>query len=188
LKKPGADDSALLATLTDTGKLHPSTAFTLGAHIDALFQGTEHSLPLPPDIILDYIYGIAAYKCWSSRKDDIHSVMKSYRTEHYAHIPVLSHKPPSNDSDDAPEPDEPRDTDHPTPASRQRRYTSTRTGDVMAKAMDELNLVLMHLSGTTPEEVANRRKKRMEEEERVAQETSRSKVMEWMKHTDVGGS
>ncbi len=58
----------------------------------------------------------------------------------------------------------------------------------MAKAMDELNLVLMHLSGTTPEEVANRRKKRMEEEERVAQETSRSKVMEWMKHTDVGGS
>ena len=53
--------------------------------------------------------------------------------------------------------------------------------------MDELNLVLMHFSGTTPQEVVKRREKRMEEEERVAQETSRSRVMEWMKHADVGG-
>ncbi|KAH9993788.1 hypothetical protein BJV77DRAFT_1067067 [Russula vinacea] len=32
------------------------------AHVDAVFQGTgEH---LPPDILLDYMYGVAAYKCW----------------------------------------------------------------------------------------------------------------------------
>ena len=56
----------------------------------------------------------------------------------------------------------------------------------MAQAMDELKLVLMHLNGTTPQEVAERRKKRMEE--RVAQETSLNKVMEWMKHMDLGSS
>jgi len=186
LKKPDSDDPALLITLTNMGVLHPFTAFIHGAHIDALFQGTDRSLPLPPDIILDYMYGVAAYKCWSSRKDT-HDIMKSYRTEHYAHIPVLPREPPSDDNDDTPEPDDPRDADY-TPVPRRRRYPSTRRGDGMAKTMDELNLVLMLLSGTTPEEVAKRREKRIEEEERVAQEASRSKVTEWMKHTDVVGS
>ncbi len=39
-------------------------------------------------------------------------------------------------------------------------YTSMRDSDVMVKAMDELNLVLMLLQGITPEEAANRREKR----------------------------
>ncbi|KAI0246116.1 hypothetical protein BJV78DRAFT_1348806 [Lactifluus subvellereus] len=161
------------------GLLHPATGVLHGAHMDALFQGTGS--PLPPAIILDYIYGVAAYTCWRSRQgdDDVHAVMKSYRREHYAYIPPR--RPSSNDDDDAHGPD--------PPTSLQRRpYMSIRRGGVMATAMDELNSVLMSLQGITPQEVANRREKRMEEEELKAQDASRSKVMEWMKTRDVGGS
>lgn len=60
-------------------------------------------------------------------------------------------------------------------------------GKTMGNTMDELNLVLMLLSGTTPEEVASRKEKEIEEEEEKAQEASQIKVMEWMKTTDVSG-
>ena len=67
--------------------LHPTEAFLSGGHVDALFDGTK--LSLPPAIILDYMYGVSAYKCWRSRQggDDIHSTMKSYQIEHYKNIP-----------------------------------------------------------------------------------------------------
>ncbi|KAH9006066.1 hypothetical protein EDB86DRAFT_2795135 [Lactarius hatsudake] len=114
-------------------------------------QGTVNSLP--PAIICDYMYGVAAYKQWGRQgSNDVHVV----------NTPVL---------------------DKPLPASR-RHYTSTRRGDTMAKAVDDLNFVLMRLSGTTLEEVAKRGEKRMEEE-RAAQETGRGKVMEWMELMNV---
>jgi hypothetical protein len=50
--------------------------------------------------------------------------------------------------------------------------------------MDELNVFLMRISGTTPEEVAERRQKEIEQRERAAQEASRSKVMKWRKHLE----
>jgi hypothetical protein len=176
--KPEGDDPVTLADLRDRRLLNPSAAFSYGAHMDAQFQGT--GILLPPAIILDYLYGVAAYNCWKSRQgdDDVHAVMRSYRREHYADIPRM---PPSNDDDDAHGPD--------PPTSLQRRpYMSIRRGDVMATAMDKLNSVLMSLQGITPQEAANRREKRMEEEELRAQEASRRKVMEWMKTRGVGGS
>ena len=51
----------------------------------------------------------------------------------------------------------------------------------MEKAMDELNLGLMCLQGTTPQEAADRQEKQMEEEEQKAHEASHSKVTEWIK-------
>ena len=45
--------------------------------------------------------------------------------------------------------------------------------------MDELNMVLMYLHGITPEVAAERRQKKIEQEERAAQEASRNKVTEW---------
>ncbi|KAH9042306.1 hypothetical protein EDB84DRAFT_1436459 [Lactarius hengduanensis] len=185
LKKPNSDDPVGLEVLTHSGTLHPLTAFGMGAHVDALFNGTDRSLlHLPHDIVLDYMYGVAAYKHWRSTAD-IHDVMKAYHAERYAHIPALPRKPPSDDSDDAPEPDDPRDTDY---NPRKRHHPSTSRGDVMGEAMDDLNLVLMFVNRTTPEEAAERMEKRMEEEERAAQERGRSKVTEWMRYTDVVGS
>jgi hypothetical protein len=162
--------------------------------VDAQFRGTGTSLP--PAIILDYSYGIAAYNCWRSRQGDgdVHSVMKNYRREHYVDIPPRS---PLGNNDDDPDYDpngnssqEQDDAHGPDPPTslRRRPYTSIRRGGVMPTAMDELNSVLMSLQGITPQEVANRREKRMEEEELRAQEASRSKVMEWMKIGAVGGS
>jgi hypothetical protein len=163
-------------------------AFTLGLSVDALFRSTNS---LPPAIILDYVYGIAAYKQWNSRRPDkaVHRVMENYRKGHYINIPAG----PSDESDEVRDPAyvpgnlvDCHDPDHPPTTSS--RYTSTRTGDEMAKAMDDLNAFLMFVRGITPEEAAKRREKRMEEEELKAQEASRSKVMEWMKTTDVGSS
>ncbi len=161
LKEPASYNPAVAATLAAIGNVLSSSPYTLfasGLNVDALFQGTGSSLP--PAVILDYVYGVAAYRCWSSGHDvdDVHVVVESYHRGHYALIPVPP-RPSSNDSDNTPSeelddhndlhfiPDRPVDShDHPPPTSSQRRrYTSTKRGDVMAKAMDELNLILMVL-------------------------------------------
>ncbi|KAF8482447.1 hypothetical protein DFH94DRAFT_365059 [Russula ochroleuca] len=179
LKKPIADNPAALATITN---IHPCVAFILGAHVDAQFQGTEISLP--PAVILDYMYGVAAYKCWRSSQADneVHNMMKSYHKEHYADIPVPPCRPSNNDNGSSKEQDHAYGPDDPpTTLPQQRCYIFTRRGDTMAKTMDELNSVLMHLQGITPQEAANRREKQLKEEEQKAQEASQSKVIEWMK-------
>ncbi|KAH9008766.1 hypothetical protein EDB84DRAFT_1671824 [Lactarius hengduanensis] len=149
---------------TDHFTLH-RLAMPPGLNVDALFGSTNS---LPPVVILDYVYGIAAYNQWNSRRPDktVHSVMGNYRQEHYINIPAIEPSPPTD--------------------NYEGHYISTRTGDVMAKAMDDLNAFLMLVRGITPEEAAKRREERMEEEELKAQEASRSKVMEWMRTTDVG--
>ncbi|KAH9031348.1 hypothetical protein EDB85DRAFT_2290152 [Lactarius pseudohatsudake] len=184
LKKPDSGDPVMLEALTHSGTLHPHAAFVFGAHVDAFFNGINRSLHPPHVVVLDYMYGVAAYARWRSTAD-IHDVMKAYHTERYAHIPAPPRKFPSVGSDDAPEPEDTGDADCRPP---KRHHPSTSRGNVMVEAMDDLNLILMLVNGTTPEEVAERMEKRMEEEERAAQETSRSKVTEWMRYTDVVGS
>ncbi|KAH8995966.1 hypothetical protein EDB92DRAFT_1844190 [Lactarius akahatsu] len=128
-------------------RLRHDVAFTLGSNVDALFQSTNL---LPPVVILDY---------WNSRRPDktVHSVMGNYRKEHYIKIPAIEPSPPTD--------------------NYEGHYISTRTGDEMAKAMDDLNAFLMFVRGITPEEATKRREERMEEEELKAQEASQSKVM-----------
>ncbi|KAH9050883.1 hypothetical protein EDB83DRAFT_2676602 [Lactarius deliciosus] len=200
LKKPPGYDPTTAAILESAGRLRPDIAFKYGLNVDALFRSTDL---LPPTVILDYVYGIAAYKQWNSKRDDkaVHGVIGAYHNKHYLDIPAASPSPPagnyegpSDESDD--EAHDPtyvpgnlvdcHDPDHPPTTSS--RYTSTRTGDEMAKAMDDLNAVLMFVRGITPDEAAKRRERRMEEEELKVQEASRSKVMEWMRTTDVGSS
>ncbi|KAH9172941.1 hypothetical protein EDB89DRAFT_2069178 [Lactarius sanguifluus] len=158
LMKPKDDSPDMLEALKDWVQQHPLIAFGMGAHVDALFNGTDPSLPLPHVVVLDYMYGVAAYKRWRSTAD-IHDVMKTYHQARYAHIPALPRKPPSDDSDDAPEPEDTGDHYRP----RKRHHPSTT-------------------------EAAERMEKRVEEEERAAQESGRSKVTEWMRYTDVVGS
>lgn len=167
-----------METLANSGSLSPSVAFNHGASVDALFQGTP-----PSAVILDYMYGVATYKFWGSSLG--HGVMEKYYNEHYAQIPV-PHRPSSdhqsnssfNDLDNS---------NKPSSTSPKQRHYRSKMGKTMGNTMDELNLVLMHLQGTTPEEVASRKEKEIEEEEKKAQEASQSKVMDWMKTTDVSG-
>jgi len=174
----------MLEWLTNSGISLPGIAFEVGANLDARLQGG----PIPPAIILDYVYGIATYKCWGRGGGGDGTVMKRYHREHYTDIPP---RPPSyhfhgSQSPSSEEKDDPKDTTFDPRGSRPRKHhMSLRNGDEMAMAMDRVNLVLMSLHGITPQEAANRREKRMMEEEMRAQEASRNKVMNWMSTTDV---
>ena len=193
LKKPQSENQTILATI-NTETVSPATAFSLGAHVDALFQGTGSQLP--PAIILDYIYGIAAYKCW--RSGQVHSV----EMESHCKPPVNHDVDPSEFSEEendtqyseyipSPSPEEQVKTCHHghthgcgyTPLLLPQR----QVGDTMGEVMDELNAVLMSLEGYTPQEASKRREKRREEEELKVQAASRSKVTEWMNTTTVSG-
>lgn len=74
--------------MTDTTtNLDPAVAFTLGLNVDVLFQGTGSSLP--PAVILDYVYGVAAYKQWKSRHF-VCDIMQNYHQEQLS--PWMGHK------------------------------------------------------------------------------------------------
>ncbi|KAG5640052.1 hypothetical protein DXG03_001515 [Asterophora parasitica] len=176
LKKPQIYDHPYSLFLRTTVTLHetpPTIAFDFGANVDALFQG--EGTPLPHPVILDYFYGLAAYKCWriGGENGSVPEVLSNYREAHYTRFPSPVF--------------EPEDSEHNTSdsgASRRHRstrdYRSTRRGESeILKVMDELNELLMYASGTTPEAVAERNRKQMEQRERAAQEAGRSKVMEW---------
>ena len=169
----------------------PFIALGFGLSVDALFQGTGS--PLPPAVISDYVYGIAAYSHWKSRCV-VHSMMEDYRQEHYIGIPSI---PSSSQSDDDGEirhdpndgGDDPDDLDfdpHMPGAAQWMLHKSTRAGDIRLKEMDELNVVLMMVQGITPQEAANRRGKQREEEELKVQEVSQRKVIEWRNTMDIG--
>jgi len=179
LKEPTNYDPALLATLQN---VHPSVALALGANVDALFQG-EGGSP-PSTVILDYVYGVAAYNSWRSNRGNV-DVMGEYRKIHYANIKPPSRAPP-DDTDDASDPGETSGTEYqPRRTLKSGPRERKRDESDLAKAMDELNVVLMYIHGITPGEAAKRRQKEIEQEERAAQEAGRRKVMEWRKHMDV---
>ena len=149
-------------------------------NVDAVFRGDGVSLP--STVILDYLYGIAAYQAWRSESGDGFDQMEAYRNKHYAQIPPRSRASPDDiyDTDVTSGPDDPDDPDY----KPRKRYLPTKKSG-LEEAMDELNMVLMYVNGITPEMAAERRQKEIEREERVAQEGSRSKVMEWRNHLDV---
>jgi hypothetical protein len=163
LKKPKKYKPTTLAALEPIEDVDSGDAYSTGANVDAVFQGQSERAPLPSTVILDYVYGVATYQSWHSKRGNVSTVMDAYHEKHYARIPPLP----------LPEPG--------------KRYTSTRRDESdLAEAMDELNMVLMYVTrGITPEEAAERRQKEIEQEERAAQEAGRSKVMEWRKRMDV---
>ncbi|KAH8981838.1 hypothetical protein EDB83DRAFT_2629735 [Lactarius deliciosus] len=65
--------AAALGVMVNTVPVPAFTFFAVGSNLDALFQGTSNENgtseqgtenSLPPHIILDYMYGVAAYKQW----------------------------------------------------------------------------------------------------------------------------
>ena len=189
LKAPADFDLARLSALL--GMSMPSKVlFDVGANLDILFQGT--GTPPPSHVVLDYMYGIAVFKQWGVNVS--REMLQNVYESHYK--PLLAAPGPHSGDDDTDSVDEggggddgddgddPRDDPD---ASQQQHYASVRRGDVMAKAMDDLNAVIMYLKGTSPQEAAARWEKRMEEEEEIARKASRSKVMEWMNAVEVSG-
>ena len=157
--------------------------FGLGLSVDANFQGTATTPPIgtdttppigtdtPPIILLNFMYGVAAYKRWRSPPgvDIINAYFTEHYAEHYKTIPVP--QAPSGESEspsDEQEQEDPNDPDY------------VPDNSSMEDAMDELDMVRMYIRGITPEEAAIRWEKRLKEEEQMAQEAGRRKVMEWI--------
>ena len=177
LEEPSEYDAVFLQTLAGlVNTPRPQTFFGAGANVDA-FYGTRN-LPPPSPVILDYMYGVAAYTLWGMGRPD--GMIDEYFRSHYEPILRRHTNPPCGDGDSDNSDDflnDPEDADYEPGASQ----TPTGRAGRLVKKMDELNMVLMYLNGISPQEVAKRREKRMEQEERIAREASRPKVMEWMK-------
>lgn len=125
---------------------------------DALLIGTKQTLP--PAIILDFMYGAAAYQCWQTGKN-IHEQLQTYHSSHYK--PILDLRPPEDTLSDSESGD-----------------SSREMCQEMLNAMDDMNLIMMKIHGTTPEEVAMKTQKKLEEEQLKEQKASQTKVLEWM--------
>jgi hypothetical protein len=141
IKKPENFDPKkleIVGVLQNAGMVPPpDVAFLALQNVDALFGGI--GVRLPSTVILDYIYGITAYKAWRSKRDDGFDQMKAYHNEHYAQILP----PPSSPDDDTgvtSGPDDPNDPDY-KPLQPRKRYTPTRRSG-LEEAMDELNMFL----------------------------------------------
>jgi hypothetical protein len=151
--------------------------FGLGLSVDANFRGTNST---PPIVLLNFVYGVAAYQRWQSRSGI--GIIEKYFKDHYEYIPVPPRRAPSSEressfseQDDLEKDPTYREKGRHTEGRKDRHHTSARE-----KAMDDVNLVFMFLRGITPEEAAIRREERLKEEERMAQEAGRRKVMEWI--------
>ncbi|KAF8351787.1 hypothetical protein F5887DRAFT_1057619 [Amanita rubescens] len=151
--------------------LAPDTSFHPILQGDARITGTGTSLP--STVILDYMYGVAAYRRWGSGQD-IEKVMDQHFSKHYKSIPMPPASPYLSGSDSFSEPDDPND------GNRRRRNHSAKMSDEMLRAMDKVLALSMLLKGTTPEMMAAERQRREEAEELRAKEASRVKVQQWM--------
>ncbi|KAF8336220.1 hypothetical protein F5887DRAFT_1247630 [Amanita rubescens] len=161
--------------------LAPDTSLDPILQRDARITGTGTSLP--STVILDYMYGVAAYRRWGSGQD-IEEVMEQRFAEHYKSIPIPPASPYSSDSDSFSEPD-----DHNDGNRRPRgRNHSTKMSDGMLRAMDKVLALSMLLKGTTPELMAAERQRREEAEELFAKEASRVKVQQWMQSSPSNGN
>ena len=151
--------------------------FGLGLSVDANFQGTDDTTP--PIVLLNFLYGIAAYQCWQSRPGI--SIIEKYFNDYYKKIPVPPPRAPSSEGENSfsEQDDSDKDPSYYPPKGR-RRPKGTQHTSAREKAMDDLGKISMFIKGITPEDAAVRREKRLEEEEQKAQEAGRRKAMEWL--------
>ena len=146
---------------------------------DALMMGTGNSPP--PAVILDFMYGAAAYKCWHSGAA-IDQVMKERYEDKYRYIPTLISESSDRGEEDAES--DPQDKDHQPSDSKRRKahYRSTASEDLL-RAMDDVLALSMFIKGNTPESLAAERQKREELAEARAQEAGRLKAQQWVNAT-----
>jgi hypothetical protein len=135
---------------------------------------------LPHSVLLDFMYGVAAYRRWGGGQD-INEVMQHRYTECYGSIPIPSASPPSSDGDSSPEPEDLDNHEHEPDRRRRRRNHRSNMSDGMLCAMDDVLKLSMLLKGTTPQSMAAERQRREEEEELRAKKASRVKVQQWMR-------
>jgi hypothetical protein len=140
---------------------------------DANYSPTEDSPP--PAILLDYMYGVAAYDRWKA--PSIQPIVEQYFTDHYKSIPLLPGPGPSDSEDRVDKADDTCDGDYETTATRGHGHSSRRG---LAEAMDEMNAFLMSLSGIIPQAIAEKWQTEEEVTQLKAHEESQEKVVQWL--------
>lgn len=132
---------------------------------DACITGT--GISLPPNVLLDFVYGVAAYKHWGQQMigDELKdSGLDCYQSISATSEPqVASDRPLESDDDDD---------------NKQQEGKSLRS-DEMLQAMDDLLRLSMLIEGITPEMKAAQRKKQEEAAMLYAKEDSQRKVQQW---------
>ena len=133
----------------------------------------------PSTVILDFMYGVAAYRCWGSGQEMM-DMMQHCFTKHYQSIPIPLASLPSSDGDSSPESDDLDDDEYNPNIRRKGRNHTSNMSNGMLRAMDDVLTLSMLLKGMTPELMAAERQKREEAEELRVKEASRVKVQQWM--------
>ena len=130
--------------------------------VDACMRGT--GTPRPSTIILDYMYGVAAYRRWGSGQE-IKELMQQRFTECYESIPLPPDSPDTGDDSD-------------------QRKKHLDVSPEMLQAMDDIRALSMLVKGTTFELMAAERQRQAEAEELRAKEASKVKVQQWMQNSE----
>ena len=83
--------------------LQPDTSHVPIPQYDARITGM--GISPPSTVVLDFMYGVAAYRCWCSGQD-IDEVMQRHFAKHYKSIPIPPASLPSSDGDSSLESDD----------------------------------------------------------------------------------
>jgi hypothetical protein len=157
--------------------LKPDTSRNPTPQYDARIAGT--GISPPSTVILDFMYGVAAYRCWGSGQD-IKEVMQQRFAERYKSIPIPPGAPHSSGSNGSSRSDDTGDGDYNPKRQPRGRNHSPKRSDKMLRAMDNVLALSMLLKGTTPELMAEERQRQEEVKELRAKEASRVKVQQWI--------
>jgi hypothetical protein len=97
------------------------TLFTVGANLDLRFRGT--GTPSPSDVILDHMYGIAAFKCWRWGLEASREMLQTYYESRYKPVLLTPNPHSATDDDggsDCDDGGDPRDANYIPDASQQQ--------------------------------------------------------------------
>ncbi|KAI0255682.1 hypothetical protein BJV78DRAFT_1172482 [Lactifluus subvellereus] len=136
--------------------------------LDAHLTSAEELFP--PAIILDYVYGAAAYQLWKSNQQ-VHEKLQTYFTDNYQ-LTLRRWSPGS-------EPDDDCDADY-VPGPITPPGIGEDSDGMWLDPMDEMNLALMIHSGVSLKDWAANSQQQQEEEEERERGASQAKVMEWI--------
>lgn len=130
---------------------------------DARIAGTGVSQP--PSILLDFMYGVAAYSNWGSTGSGINNVLKNHYDKHYGAIPAPIPQVASDSEYFSQSDDDFNDGDYIPPK--------------MFEAMDRILALSSLIKGTMPELKAPQREQQEEAVAMRADEDNQNKINKW---------
>ena len=155
--------------------LELSNDYSSSEQRDAHFTG--HGTQQPLALILDFVYGVAAYNRWGVGQD-IKKAMQNRFTEHLNSIPILPDST-SSDSENSPESDDNDDDEYTPPRQPRGRNHASEMSNEMLRSMENVLRLSAFMKGTTPEGMAAEIQRQEEAEELRAKKASKMKVEEW---------